>query len=81
MIDDAISITVAVPLIQVVLTGVFGAQQVDLVVHCRYSWFGFVQERRSEKSLEALNKLVPLDFPIIVMLSGQSMFRTLTQTI
>jgi E1-E2 ATPase len=39
MIDDAISITVAVPLIQVVLTGVFGAQQVDLVVHCRYSWF------------------------------------------
>ena len=35
-IDDAISITVAV---LIVLTGVFGSQQADSVVHCRYSWF------------------------------------------
>ena len=35
-VDDAISITVAV---LIVLTGVFETQHVDLVVHCRFSWF------------------------------------------
>ena len=54
-VDDAISITVAV---LIVLTG-----SPDNVYHTNsnthMSPVGFVQERRSEKSLEALNKLVP----------------------
>lgn len=53
-IDDAVSITVA---ILIVLTGAFpyttSVQFTDILS------VGFVQERRSEKSLEALNKLVP----------------------
>jgi Ca2+-transporting ATPase len=56
-IDDAISIAVAV---LIVLTGRFWccAQRTkpDLIISLTV---GFVQERRSEKSLEALNKLVP----------------------
>lgn len=54
-IDDAVSITVAV---LIVLTGEFMSL-------CKCSHLltslsvGFVQEQRSEKSLEALNKLVP----------------------
>lgn len=54
-VDDAISITIA---ILIVLTGMSH----DLVLRCvGLTCFevGFVQERRSEKSLEALNKLVP----------------------
>ena len=54
-VDDAVSITVAV---LIVLTG-----SPDNVCHTNsnthMSPVGFVQERRSEKSLEALNKLVP----------------------
>ena len=56
-IDDAISITVAV---LIVLTGtrrfVFFRLSVSHIVSFIV---GFIQERRSEKSLEALNKLVP----------------------
>lgn len=54
-VDDAISITVAVA---IVLTG----NQVDLVPCPSFDMtplVGFIQEQRSEKSLEALNKLVP----------------------
>lgn len=55
-IDDAISITMAV---LIVLTGMFFplCNVVNLVAND--SLVGFVQERRSEQSLEALNKLVP----------------------
>jgi Ca2+-transporting ATPase len=60
-VDDAISITVAV---LIVLTGMFfitigvgPKRQTDLMM--MITLVGFVQERRSEKSLEALNKLVP----------------------
>lgn len=54
-IDDAVSITLAV---LIVLAGlslpplIESVSITDILV-------GFVQERRSEKSLEALNKLVP----------------------
>ena len=44
-IDDAISITVAV---LIVLTGVYRTQQVDLVVHSRYSWFRTGETFRKE---------------------------------
>ncbi len=54
-IDDAVSITVAV---LIVLTG-----ELCRLYQCSYLLttlsVGFVQEQRSEKSLEALNKLVP----------------------
>ena len=55
-IDDAVSITIA---ILIVLTGMCHG------IGLRGEWsshtitVGFVQEQRSEKSLEALNKLVP----------------------
>ena len=53
-IDDAVSITVAVA---IVLTGTRS------ILHLGHSIdnsaVGFIQEQRSEKSLEALNKLVP----------------------
>ena len=54
-IDDAVSITIA---IFIVLTGVYHCLLVEHVFEYSSS-VGFVQERRSEKSLEALNKLVP----------------------
>lgn len=59
-VDDAISITVAV---LIVLTGklqtCFTFQWSVTSSFIRYFLVGFIQERRSEKSLEALNKLVP----------------------
>lgn len=62
-IDDAVSITVAV---LIVLTGqLFDIyiSRMSFVAHFVYieivNSVGFVQEHRSEKSLEALNKLVP----------------------
>ena len=55
-IDDAVSITIA---ILIVLTGVYLAFVVPMVFLTNSFSVGFVQERRSEKSLEALNKLVP----------------------
>jgi Ca2+-transporting ATPase len=56
-IDDAISITVAV---LIVLTGMNCCDHVGNVEGTNFSIsVGFVQERRSEESLEALNKLVP----------------------
>ncbi len=53
-IDDAVSITVAV---LIVLTGM--SFLLDHQQQLTWKPVGFVQERRSEKSLEALNKLVP----------------------
>lgn len=55
-IDDAVSITIA---ILIVLTGVYCCLFVDTPLFEGTPSVGFVQERRSEKSLEALNKLVP----------------------
>lgn len=53
-IDDAVSITVAV---LIVLTGRFSMDK--HLCSCSFAVVGFIQEQRSEKSLEALNKLVP----------------------
>jgi Ca2+-transporting ATPase len=53
-IDDAVSITLAV---LIVLTGMSSRSQAVKMLTPRQ--VGFVQERRSEKSLEALSKLVP----------------------
>lgn len=53
-VDDAVSITVAV---LIVLTGM--SNHCDTRRTSDRTTVGFVQERRSEKSLEALNKLVP----------------------
>jgi P-type Ca2+ transporter type 2C len=55
-VDDAISITLAV---LIVLTGELQPVFKFFVYDIVYPLVGFVQERRSEKSLEALNKLVP----------------------
>lgn len=55
-IDDAVSITVAV---LIVLTGACPFPGLAICALMRRHTVGFVQERRSEKSLEALNKLVP----------------------
>jgi Ca2+-transporting ATPase len=56
-IDDAISITIA---ILIVLTGMQTTACLGgSLTPCSALVVGFVQERRSEKSLEALNRLVP----------------------
>jgi Ca2+-transporting ATPase len=55
-VHDALSITVAV---LIVLTGADLTLPFCQSVPNDVSLVGFVQERRSEQSLEALNKLVP----------------------
>jgi Ca2+-transporting ATPase len=57
-IEDAISITIA---ILIVLTGGLNVRylEIPLNVDDLSRLVGFVQERRSEESIEALNKLVP----------------------
>lgn len=55
-IDDSVSITIA---ILIVLTGVYHYLPASASILREVFSVGFVQERRSEKSLEALNKLVP----------------------
>lgn len=55
-IDDAVSITVA---ILIVLAGGFNVRDLWNTPNHHAPLVGFVQERRSEESLEALNKLVP----------------------
>lgn len=57
-LDDAFSITLA---IVIVVTGEtqYTATKLRLLSDNSFMTVGFVQEQRSEKSLEALNKLVP----------------------